>query len=198
MSKYRLPTASRIPWLSLTLAGLMAALFAAYGPVPEAWVYDRVAIYQGEWWRLLSGHWVHSDSGHLFWNLGALVLLGWMVETRNRLALLSSLLAGTLGVDLMLWLMLPDLSHYCGMSGVLNSLLLFAFAAFWRNTTAAILTITGMLSLAKILIEISLGQALLSNTAWESLPQAHLAGWLIGLVLVVVAPLPPAAKQDRS
>lgn len=198
MSKSRLPTASRIPWLSLTLAGLMAALFAAYGPVPEAWVYDRVAIYQGEWWRLLSGHWVHSDSGHLFWNLGALVLLGWMVETRNRLALLSSLLAGTLGVDLMLWLMLPDLSHYCGMSGVLNSLLLFAFAAFWRNTTAAILTITGMLSLAKILIEISLGQALLSNTAWESLPQAHLAGWLIGLVLVVVAPLPPAAKQDRS
>lgn len=198
MSKYRLPTASRIPWLSLTLAGLMAALFAAYGPVPEAWVYDRVAIYQGEWWRLLSGHWVHSDSGHLFWNLGALVLLGWMVETRNRLALLSSLLAGTLGVDLMLWLMLPDLSHYCGMSGVLNTLLLFAFAAFWRNTTAAILTITGMLSLAKILIEISLGQALLSNTAWESLPQAHLAGWLIGLVLVVVAPLPPAAKQDRS
>lgn len=198
MSKSRLPTASRIPWLSLTLAGLMAALFAAYGPVPEAWVYDRVAIYQGEWWRLLSGHWVHSDSGHLFWNLGALVLLGWMVETRNRLALLSSLLAGTLGVDLMLWLMLPDLSHYCGMSGVLNTLLLFAFAAFWRNTTAAILTITGMLSLAKILIEISLGQALLSNTAWESLPQAHLAGWLIGLVLVVVAPLPPAAKQDRS
>jgi len=198
VSKSRLPTASRIPWLSLTLAGLMAALFAAYGPVPEAWVYDRVAIYQGEWWRLLSGHWVHSDSGHLFWNLGALVLLGWMVETRNRLALLSSLLAGTLGVDLMLWLMLPDLSHYCGMSGVLNTLLLFAFAAFWRNTTAAILTITGMLSLAKILIEISLGQALLSNTAWESLPQAHLAGWLIGLVLVVVAPLPPAAKQDRS
>lgn len=198
MSISRLSTGSRIPWLSLALAGLMAALFAAYGPAPEAWVYDRVAIYQGEWWRLLSGHWVHSDSGHLFWNLSALVLLGWMVETRNRWALLTSLFAGTLGVDLMLWLMLPDLSHYCGMSGVLNTLLLFAFAALWRNTTAALLTITGMLSLAKILIEISLGQALLSNTAWESLPQAHLAGWLIGLILIAVVPLPPAAKQDRS
>ena len=176
------------------LSGLMVALFVAFGPAPEAWVYDRAAIDQGEWWRLLSGHWVHSDSGHLIWNLGALLGLGWIVEARNRVALFAGLLAGTFAVDLMLWLVLSGLTHYCGMSGALNTLLLFAFAALWRHATAPVIAVTGMLSLAKIGIEISAGQALLTGTAWASVPQAHLAGWLIGLILVI-AGLVPAAER---
>lgn len=195
MSGARTSTGSRLPWLSLGLAGLMAALFAAFGPAPGAWVYDRVAIDQGEWWRLLSGHWMHSDSGHLTWNLGALLALGWIVEARNRVALLAGLLAGTLGVDLMLWLALPELSQYCGMSGVLNTVLLFALATLWRQATAPVLLATGALSLAKIVVEIWSGQALLASTAWTSIPQAHLAGWLIGLLLIVTGFVPPAADR---
>lgn len=195
MSGARPSTGSRLPWLSLGLAGLMAALFAAFGPAPEAWVYDRVAIDQGEWWRLLSGHWMHSDSGHLTWNLGALLALGWIVEARNRVALLAGLLAGTLGVDLMLWLALPELSQYCGMSGVLNTVLLFALATLWRHATAPVLLATAMLPLTKIVVEIWSGQALLASTAWTSIPQAHLAGWLIGLLLIVTGFVPPAADR---
>jgi rhomboid family GlyGly-CTERM serine protease len=181
--------------VSLTLAGLTAALFAAFGPAPEAWVYDRVAIAHGEWWRLLSGHWMHSDGGHLTWNLGALLALGWIVEARNRVALLAGLLAGTIGVDLMLWLALPELTRYCGMSGVLNTVLLFALATLWRHATAPVLLATGMLSFAKIVVEIWSGQALLTSTAWASIPQAHLAGWLIGLVLIVAGFVPLAAER---
>jgi rhomboid family GlyGly-CTERM serine protease len=166
------------------MAGLMAVLFAALGPAPEAWVYDRSAIVYGEWWRLLSGHWVHSDGGHLIWNLGALLVLGWVIERHNRGMLFISLLAGTLGVNLMLWLALPELARYCGLSGVLNTLLLFAFAALWRVATAPVLTVIGTLSFAKILVETLAGQALITNATWQSVPQAHLAGWLIGLVLI--------------
>jgi len=195
MSGIRQSNGSRLPWLSLGLAGLMVALFAAFGPAPEAWVYDRVAIAQGEWWRLLSGHWMHSDSGHLTWNLGALLALGWIVEAQNRVALLASLLAGTLGVDLMLWLALPELTRYCGISGVLNTVLLFALATLWRHTAAPVLLATGMLSFAKIVVEISSGQALLTSNDWASIPQAHLAGWLIGLVLIVAGFVPLAAER---
>lgn len=191
----RQATRARLPWVSLTLAGLTAALFAAFGPAPEAWVYDRVAIAHGEWWRLLSGHWMHSDGGHLTWNLGALLALGWIVEARNRVALLAGLLAGTIGVDLMLWLALPELTRYCGMSGVLNTVLLFALATLWRDATAPVLLATGMLSFAKIVVEIWSGQALLTSTAWASIPQAHLAGWLIGLVLIVAGFVPLAAER---
>ena len=175
---------SRRPWLSLTLTGLTAGLFAALGPAPEAWIYDRVAIASGDWWRLISGHWVHSDGAHLGWNLGALLALGWIVEVRSRRAVIVGLLAGTFGVNLMLWLGLPGLAAYCGLSGVLNSLLLLALASLWQRTTAAAIVTTGVLSLLKVLSEMSTG-ALFTHTAWISVPEAHLAGWLAGLIFGV-------------
>jgi rhomboid family GlyGly-CTERM serine protease len=178
-------TARTLPWLSVTLAGLVVALYAAFGPAPEAWVYDRAAIAGGEWWRLISGHWVHSDRAHLVWNLAGLLALGWIVEMRGRRGLLTGLLVGTLGVDLVLWLGLPGLAAYCGLSGVLNSLLPLALAGLWQRATAPALVATGALSLLKITSEISAGQALFTHTAWASVPEAHLAGWLAGLIFGV-------------
>lgn len=192
-------TGAKVPWLSLTLAGLIAGLFAAFGPAPEAWVYDRAAIESGEWWRLISGHWVHSDGAHLGWNLAALLVLGWIVEMRGRRGLIAGLLVGTLGVDLMLWLVLPGLTFYCGLSGVLNSLLLLALASLWQGATAPVLVATGGLSLLKVVSEISAGQAMFTQTAWTSVPEAHLAGWLAGLALLVAGlPVFRAGHAPRS
>jgi hypothetical protein len=39
---------------------------------------------------------------------------------------------------------------------------------------------------AKILVEINAGQALLTQTAWPSVPTVHAAGFLCGLVLAWV------------
>jgi rhomboid family GlyGly-CTERM serine protease len=178
-------TGYRLPWLTLTLAGLTAALFAALGPVPEALVYDRNAIDNGEWWRLLTAHWVHSDSNHLAWNLGALLVLGGVIETRSRRAIPAGLLLGSLGVDLLLWYGLPGLSHYAGLSGTLNTLLLLAIAALWQPPNRVMLITVGVVALAKIIAEMALGQALLSDTSWQSIPQAHLAGCLVGLGLAI-------------
>ena len=178
-------TTGTLPWLSVTLAGLVAVLYAAFGPAPEVLVYDRAAIGSGDWWRLISGHWVHSDPAHLGWNLAGLLLLGSIVEMHGRHRLVAGLLVGVLGVDLMLWLGLPELAAYCGLSGVLNSLLLLALAGLWKSATAPVLLATGILSLLKIWSEISAGQALFTQTAWASVPEAHLAGWLAGLALIV-------------
>ncbi len=172
-----------LPWLSVLLAGLTVGLYATLGPAPEAWIFDRAAIAGGEWWRLISGHWVHSDAAHLGWNLAGLLTLGWIVEMRGRCGLMAGLLVGTLSVDLMLWLALPGLAAYCGLSGLLNSLLLLALAGLWRRTTAPLLVATGTLSLLKIMGEMSAGQALFTQAAWASVPEAHLAGWLAGLIL---------------
>lgn len=184
MNLARQSTGHFLPWMTLTLAGLMAALFAALGPAPDTWVYDRVAISDGEWWRLLTGHLAHSDTSHLYWNLSAFLLLGWIVETRNRLTLLIGLVSATIAVDAMLWIALPGLFQYCGMSGVLNTLLLFALATLWRRSTALMLAMIGATSFAKIVWELQAGQALVTETAWGSVPLAHLAGWLIGMTLI--------------
>ena len=174
-----------LPWLTLALSGSMALLYLVLGPAPPAWVYDRDAIVAGEWWRLVSGHWVHSDLPHLGWNLGATLLLGGLLELRDRRAWLIALAAGTGAVDAALWFGLPGLTRYCGLSGVLNAVLLPLLFALGRTVPARLLALSGALSLGKILTELAAGQALFTQAAWPSLPEAHLAGWLAGLLPVV-------------
>lgn len=172
----------QLPWLTIALAGSMAALYAAFGPAPEGWVYDRAAVGAGEWWRLFSGHWLHADTAHLGWNLAALLLLGSLAERHGRGSLLACLLLGGLAVNATLLWMLPGMTHYCGLSGVLNALLLPALAGLRRPSGDGPLWLVGVLSLGKILVELKGGAALFTHTAWASVPEAHLAGWLAGLL----------------
>ena len=112
-----------LPWRTLLLTGLALVLFLSFGAAPEAWVFDRIAIAQGEWWRLITGHWVHSDLEHATWDIGALLVLGLLFESRLKGKLFTVLALSTLGIDLWLWYALPSLNYYCGLSGILNGLL---------------------------------------------------------------------------
>ena len=84
--------------------------------------YDHGAIAGGQWWRLLTGNFVHLGWWHLFLNemgLAVLVLLcpeklSWAVWVR-RLVLLS------LGMSAGLYF-LTDTAWYVGMSGVIHGL----------------------------------------------------------------------------
>ena len=69
-----------LPWHTLWMVGSVFLLFVFGGSAPEALVFDRQAILQGELWRLVTSHWVHSDVEHLTWNLVAFGLLGYMLE----------------------------------------------------------------------------------------------------------------------
>jgi len=181
------PTGSlseRLPWLTLLLSGLAMTLYLIAGPAADSLVYDRAAIAGGEWWRLVSGHWVHSDSGHLVWNLAAFGLLGSLVETQRRRLLIVGLLVGTIAVDALLWLGLPGMARYCGLSGVLNTLLVLALLSAWQGPQRGLTLTLGAGSLLKIVVEALNGQAILTQTAWPSVPLAHLAGWLAGLMLI--------------
>jgi membrane associated rhomboid family serine protease len=71
-----------LPWRTLLLAAGAAAVYLVFGAAPGDWVYDRAAIGQGEWWRLLSAHWVHSDSSHAAWDIAMLLILGALFEPR--------------------------------------------------------------------------------------------------------------------
>jgi rhomboid family GlyGly-CTERM serine protease len=176
-----------LPWLTLSFSGLAIGLYALAGPAAAGAVYDRAAVADGDWWLLVSAHWIHSDAGHLAWNVGALLLLGSIVEAGGRRLLPLGLLAGTVAVDLLLWWGVPEMSRYCGLSGVLNTLLVIALWTAWRRSNHWIPWAVGVASLLKIVAESSSGQALLTQTAWAGFPMAHLAGWLAGCMLVMLA-----------
>lgn len=176
--------ASDIPWL--TLAGLTIAtlLWLFAGPAPDALVYDRSGIAQGQWWRLATGHLVHSDPGHALWDIAALGLLGLLLEGRGRLRLALVGLAGLLAVDAGLWWGMPGIDRYCGLSGLLNSLVVVVLADHWRRHALVPWLARGLV--AKLAAELATRQSLVLDLAWASLPEAHVAGCAGGLVCLAL------------
>ena len=113
------------------LAGL--GLIHALLPAKDVFYFGATEIAQGQAWRLVTGHLVHADWSHLLWNALGLVVLGWLIEHRSRRLLLAALAAGISTVSLLLLSPLSSLDYYCGLSGVLNSLLAVALWLEWRS-----------------------------------------------------------------
>ena len=172
------------PIIHTLLLGMVAILaYLFFGAAPEVLVFDRDAITHGELWRLVTGHWVHSDLEHAIWDITALLLLGVLFEARLQWRLPLALLVGTVGVDVWLWWGDPALQYYCGLSGILNSLLVMGLVRLWIDLRHPLVLLTGVGAAIKIFVEINAGQALLTHTAWPIVPSVHAVGFLCGLVL---------------
>ena len=66
-------------WQSLTIVTLVTIVallaFIFDQQLSETLVYQRGLIAQGEVWRLITGHFLHTNGYHLSMNLAALILL---------------------------------------------------------------------------------------------------------------------------
>jgi len=174
------------PWFTAGLAAVMLVLYVAIGPQPHALMYDRAGIENGEWWRLVTGHLVHGDIGHLAANVLALVLLGGVLESLQRLGIKTLLLLVSFAIvviDAMLWLNLPGLERYCGFSGVLNTLFIAAVYGQWRDSGDWLYAALAVGGLGKIAIESVSAGAVLPLSSLPSVTEAHFAGYVAGLVL---------------
>ena len=175
-----------LPWLTLSFGVGLSLLYGLFGPAPEALLFDRERILAGEWWRAATGHLVHADPAHLYWNVAALLGLGLAYEGLRRpgaAAYLGLVLAGMAAVDLWLLWLEPALARYCGLSGALNALFAGLVLALWRETRNPLALIVLAGGLAKIAFEAAQGAALLPTSSWSPVPGAHLAGIAAGLAL---------------
>ena len=110
---------------ALPLALAVMALLGQLGGAQliETLRYDRAAILDGQWWRVLSGHIVHVGWMHLAMNVAGLVLVWLLFGVRlSTQRWLVVLLLSALGVSAGLLLRQPDLNWYVGLSGVLHGL----------------------------------------------------------------------------
>jgi len=123
----------------LVLALVLVAVHVLGTPVREALPYDRAAILVGgEYWRLVTAHFVHYDLTHLAWNLAGLALVAWLFarefDLRGWIVILA---ASTIAVDLGFLVFEPKLEWYVGFSGVLHGLMAAGLCAWlWRKPDA--------------------------------------------------------------
>jgi rhomboid family GlyGly-CTERM serine protease len=177
----------------LTLA--LAACAAIAWLVPGAdggLAYDRDALAAGELWRILTGHWVHWSRGQFLWNVGTFLVLGLVCEARGRLRFATCVLGAALAVPAAVFVLVPEMNHYGGLSGIESAL--FALAAVdlirerWSrmDRTAAVLGIAlGLGFVCKIAWEMATGGAVFAGDLGPGVapvPVAHMAGAAVGIV----------------
>lgn len=144
-------------WQPLLLAALVLLLAAGGESLREALAFDREAISAGQWWRLLSGHFVHLSGVHAALNALGLLALALLCPQRLPPWLaLRRLLLLCLATGLSLYYFAPSLRHYVGLSGVLHGLFVLGLlpAALGRDrwALAALLYIA-----AKLIVEALFG-----------------------------------------
>jgi len=114
--------------LIIALLSLIAFVLECFfsNSITQALVYQRELISQGEFWRLFTGHVLHTNGFHLLLNLAALFMLwalhGHFYSIKNYTALF---LFCSLTTSLGLYYFDPTLIEYVGLSGVLHGVFVF-------------------------------------------------------------------------
>jgi len=109
------PQHSALPFIVVILALL------AFMVDSSLFHFQRDLFTQGQWWRGLTSHFLHTNFNHLLLNLAAVVLL-WALHGRfytykNYSAVfIASSITTTFGI----YVYSPEISQYVGLSGVLH------------------------------------------------------------------------------
>ena len=177
-------SAHRIPVLTL---GLVLALAGLHWLIPDKTplYFSAFDVAGGEIWRIVTGHFVHADWEHLLWNGLGLAVLGALIEQHSRTLLWTALGTGVASVSILLLTPFSQLDYYCGLSGVLNTLLLVALWLEWQRTRSWLIIAIACGAVAKALIEVSLGASIVTHISWPPYAWSHVAGLIGGFMLVV-------------
>ena len=177
--------AGRTPCASLFLAASAALVFSWPG-MASLLQYDRAAIAAGEVWRLVSGHWTHYSLDHFVWDSLAFVALGIACERKSRPRFLVCLVASALMISLAVWLLLPEMQVYRGLSGIDSALFTFLAAVMWNDGRRreqpgpqAIATACVIAFLLKVAVELMTGNPVFVRGMGldaVGVPLAHIVG----------------------
>ena len=96
--------------------------------------YERLAVLHGEYWRLITSHFVHGSPQHLLLNAVGLGLVAALFPREYSLRGWLLILASSLVIiDVGFVLLEPQLEWYVGLSGVLHGALAAGAIGWWKH-----------------------------------------------------------------
>ena len=170
-------------WLTIALVIIVALLLTLGGkPVQLALRYDRIAIQAGEFWRLATGHLVHGGLQHVFVNvLGVALMAALFNRTYSFASWAVIVVMGIVCIDLGMWLLMPQLQWYVGLSGVLHAVLAAGTVAWWKTEPKPLAALLTLILVGKLFWEQTQGALPLSGDL-PVVVNAHLYGEIGGLL----------------
>ena len=150
--------------------------------------FNRGLIADGQWWRLLLGHFDHLGWSHLLLNilfLGVLLIVFPSMASLKALAIL--LCVYSLGISLLIWFFSLDLYGYVGLSGCLYGLLTFGLLRV-RDYPLWLRGVFFLGLLIKVVYEYFWGAAgqVSEIIGGPVATDVHLYGFIMGLISVLV------------
>ena len=139
-------------WLTVAVVvALLTGLWLAGPEVTAALRYERGAVLDGEWWRLMTGHLVHADAAHLAWNLAGAALVWWLFGAEyGRAEWAAILFASAAAIDVAFLGAMPGLDWYVGLSGVLHGCMAAGLAAWLARARDPLVLAVAVLFAAKL------------------------------------------------
>jgi len=155
----------------------------------DALSYQRAALAEGQWWRLLTAHFVHLDLEHAALNAMGLVLM-WALFARDYppLRWLAIYLGTALTVSAGLWWFSPEVAWYVGASGALHGVMTAGTLAHLRRGD-----LDGWILAIFIVVKLGYEQlagALPFAGSPDTVVDAHLYGAIGGVVLALLCGRP--------
>lgn len=181
----------KMPVLVMLLVLIMLALLIFTQDVVKPLLrFSRPEILEGQLWRILTGHLVHTNVAHGVMNMVALVLIFLLVGARFTLwrwAFTAIVLA--FSTSLLLFLFSPEVYWYVGLSGLLHGLLALGLAEALIKQRDAVHAVALLLLGVKVVREQLPGVDMQHVSTLIEAPvvvDAHFYGALGGLVLVFI------------
>jgi rhomboid family GlyGly-CTERM serine protease len=138
-----------------------------------------------EYWRLISGHLVHSSLSHAFWDISLFALLSTYLEKKNSQRLMMGILLAVIGLSAFMLTPFVGIERYSGLSGVIYCLLIMAYLEWQKNHSVLVGLIPAVLVIGKTLIEWQSSEAVFVSDGWSVFVEAHLLGAAIGMAAIL-------------
>jgi rhomboid family GlyGly-CTERM serine protease len=189
------------PWitLSISLIALMIGVVNNLFPLLQSLCFDYTAIIEDhQYWRLLTGHIVHSSNSHLFWDLITFLVCGCYVERKGvkhfKLALLSSILILN-GYLISPW---SEIAQYSGLSGILYTVVILAGWLWYKEHRGLLGALPIIMAIAKTVLEIIAQEATFVSQGWTLFYPAHLLGIVAGSLFIALIEYPRMAVRTDN
>ncbi|WCP66151.1 rhombosortase [Vibrio tubiashii] len=169
--------------LLLLIAISLVCLGLQFEPFASQVNWQRYFILEGQWWRILTGNFTHTNFAHLGMNLAGLWVISFIFKPSPK-ALLFSLIIVSLAIGGLNFL--SSMNGYVGLSGVLHGLFAyFALQEALNNRKSSWLLVVGVL--AKVGWEMTMGASASTSEIINArvAVESHLFGALSGLVLAM-------------